>query len=136
MKVIKKNICYVIIILVGLVDIIYGLYTWYQKEDFINQAKTTTGTIYSISNNKKDRLLYINYYIQGEKYEGMIVTTNKAIQISDSIKIYYDKDNPNKISNGEIKHVEYLMIVLGIIFVFLGLLLTIYHRKKEIEKKE
>lgn len=136
MKIIKKNICYIIIIFVGLVDIVYGIYTWHQKEEFINQAKTTTGTIYSISNNKNDRLLYINYYVQGEKYDGIIVTTNKEIELSDSIKIYYDKDNPNQISDGEIKHFEYIMIVLGIIFVFIGFLLTIHNRKKEIEKKE
>lgn len=121
MKKIKKYGCFIFIIVIGLLDIIYGVYIYKQKEDFIKNSKVTKGYIYSISNNNsKNKALYINYYINNQKYEGIIMTSKKNIEISEPITIYYDELNPKKISSSEVKHPEIIIIILGFVFTILG----------------
>ncbi len=121
MKKIKKYSWYIIIIIVGVIDCIFGFVKLYQKFDFIAKAKKTTADIYEISNNKKNRVLYFYYYVDGERYQGMTVTMNKDIDLSDQITIYYDKSDPSIISSDEIAYFEYYAIILGGIFILLGI---------------
>ncbi|MCI8347701.1 MAG: hypothetical protein HFJ12_07150 [Bacilli bacterium] len=130
MNKIKEYSCFVIIIIVGVIDLFYGVYHWYLKDSFINQAKTATGYIDMISNHKSKRLLHIHYYVNDHKYNGVIITKNKKIKISDSISIFYDVKNPKKISNGELQYLEGFIIALGILIILLGFLLIFRNYKK------
>ena len=87
-----------------------------------------------ISNNKNNTLLYINYYVHSKKYNGIIVTEKEHIKISDKLMIYYDKNNPTKISDGIVKHTEYILIILGLVIVLVAIFLF-FNCKKEIEKE-
>lgn len=134
MNKVKEYGYFVIIIIVGVIDLFYGVYHWYLKDSFISHAKTTTGYIDMISDHKSKRLLHIHYYVRDQKYTSVIVTKNKEIKISDSISIFYDVKDPKKISNGELLHLEKFVILLGIFLIILGILLIFRNYKKEIEK--
>ena len=56
------------------------------------------------------------------------------IKISDKLMIYYDKNNPTKISDGIVKHNEYILIILGLVIVLVAIFLF-FNCKKEIEKE-
>lgn len=120
MRKIKKYGFLVVIIIVGILDLCYGVFTWYQKQSFMNHAKETTGHIYSISYHKKNSVAYIYYNIEGKRYDQLIVIHDLEVEINDSIKVYYDPKNPTKISSGEEAHMEIMIIVLGMLSLLLG----------------
>lgn len=136
MRRIKKYKYCLIIILVGLFDIVLGLHIYNKKMNFINTAGKTEGVIYTISKNRKNTLLYVNYYINSKKFDGIIVTEKKNIKISDNILIYYDRKNPTKISDGNVEHNEYILFFLGVMSIFLSLFLILSNHKKQIEKEK
>lgn len=121
---------FVVIIIVGMIDLFYGVYHWYLKDSFMNHARPTTGYIDMVSKHKNKRLLHIHYYVNDHKYENVIITKNKKIKISNSISVFYDVNDPKRISNGEWDNVEGFIIVLGFLIVLLGFLLIFRNYKK------
>lgn len=135
MKKIKKYGCFVIIVIVGLIDIIYGVFVYRQKERFIINSKVTNGYIYSITNNKNNKVLYINYFVNKKKYEGIIMTSKNDVDISKPITIYYDELNPKKISSKEIRHPEAVIIILGFFITIIGFNFIIPNYRKKLKNK-
>lgn len=134
MKHLKKYKYCLVIVLIGLIDIICAMCIYNKKMNFINNAGKTEGVIYTISNNENNTLLYVNYYVHSKKYNGIIVTEKEHIKISDKLTIYYDKNNPTKISDGIVKHNEYILIILGLVIILIAIFLF-FNCKKEIEKE-
>lgn len=129
----KKNfnyICYVIIILVGLFDILYGLNYTISQYNFINSATKTTANIYQTTNRKDGKqVLYINYYVNDKKYDGVLVLTGEKTNKS-TITIYYDKNNPLKLTSNEIDKSGVFIIILGLLFSLIGSIFLIQDYSK------
>lgn len=117
MKHLKRYKYCLVIVLIGLIDIICAMCIYNKKMNFINNAGKTEGVIYTISNNKNNTLLYVNYYVHSKKYNGIIVTEKEHIKISDGI----------------VKHNEYILIILGLVIILIAIFLF-FNCKKEIEK--
>lgn len=135
MKKFKQYGYYIIIIIVGFLDLVYGLFLFNQKTNLINNSKETDGYIDMVVNNKKNVVLHVHYFIDEQQYEGAVVTSKKNIPKDYKIKIYYNKDKPTEIRSEEINHYEYFIIILGFLFIILGLFLSVKNYKKQIEKK-
>lgn len=125
MKKILNYICCIIIILVGLFDILYGVNYRINQYNFIKSAAKTTANIYQTTNRDDGKqVLYINYYVNGKKYDGIIILTDEKINES-VIDIYYDKINPLDFTSGKIDTSHIFIIVMGSVFFLIGSILLI-----------
>lgn len=119
-------IYYFIIIIVGILDIFYGIYFEYMQYQFKKDSIKTDAYIYAIVNrNDKRRVLYINFTVENKEYDGILLSDDLDIEISDKIKIYYDQNNPKKFTDGKVSKNGYFIILLGIIFSSIGFSLFI-----------
>lgn len=108
-----------IILIIGIVFIFFGNKLIKKEYQFKKDAGTTVARIYqnTISNNKQ--VLYINYLVDGEEYNG-VISSYKKNRYGSRIKIYYDKKNPTKYTIGNINYAGYLFIFLGIVLIIIS----------------
>ena len=118
-------ICSIIIIIVGLIDIIYGINFEYSKYKFIKDALKEKATIYEIVKNTNNNVIYIKYYINNKQYDNFIVSNNKKYIIGKTITIYYSKSDYTKITDGSINKNGYYIIILGLLINLFGIYLFI-----------
>ena len=124
----KKNInliWYIIVIIVGLIDIIYGINFEYSKYRFKNNALKEKAIIYQIVKNSNNNVIYIKYYINNKQYDNFLVSNNKQYVIGKTIIIYCSKSNYIKITDGSINKNGYYIIILGLLIDLFGIHLII-----------
>lgn len=74
MKKIFNYSCFIIIFLIGIVDICYGINYESKQDKFLKNANKVVASIYETKNNEDgSQVLYINYYVNGKKYDNMLV---------------------------------------------------------------
>lgn len=110
----NENKYFIIILIVAIIDISYGIIFQVNKYNYKKNTKEIVANIHQITKNKNTNTLYIDYYIDEQPYNGVITTTNKTITIDDRLRIYYQKDNPKKFTDGTISNSGYYIILIGV----------------------
>lgn len=125
MKKILNYSCFIIIFLIGIVDICYGINYESKQDKFLKNADKVVANIYETKNNEDgSQVLYINYYVNGKKYDNMLVVEKKFTNKS-SIEIFYSKKNPLNIKINQIDKKECYIIYIGIGTIFFNIILLI-----------
>ena len=125
MKKILNYSCFIIIFLIGIVDICYGINYESKQDKFLKNADKVVAIIYETKNNEDgSQVLYINYYVNGKKYDNMLVVEKKFTNKS-SIEIFYSKKNPLNIKINQIDKKECYIIYIGIGTIFFNIILLI-----------
>lgn len=117
--------CFIIVFLIGIIDICYGINYKSKQDEFLKNANKVVASIYETKNNEDgSQVLYINYYIEGKKYDNMLVVEKKFTNKS-SIEIFYSKKNPLNIKINQIDKKECYIIYIGIGTIFFNIILLI-----------
>lgn len=117
--------CFIIVFLIGIIDICYGINYESKQDKFLKNANKVVASIYETKNNEDgSQVLYINYYIEGKKYDNMLVVEKKFTNKS-SIEIFYSKKNPLNIKINQIDKKECYIIYIGIGTIFFNIILLI-----------
>lgn len=132
MKKIFNYSCYIIIVLIGIFDILYGINYEIKQYQFLKKSKKTTANIYQTTNRDDGKqVLYINFYVDNKKYDGVLLVLKEQATSKSTIEIYYDKNNPVKFTTCEINNSGYFIMAFGIIFILLDIIVFL----KECSKK-
>ena len=133
-----ENLVWIIFFSLGVVFILVGLIIYLCFFNYQNKIETT-GTITKISayrnDNDSDYDVYVSYNVNGKDYENILNGYASNFYEGKKIKIYYDKDNPNKIG---MKSLDLLFLIfpsIGLIFLIIGGLgIFVKVKKKRLEK--
>lgn len=128
--------CFIIVFLIGIVDICYGINYESRQDNFFKNANKVVASIYETKNNEDgSQVLYINYYIKGKEYDNILVLEKGKNTNKSSIEIYYAKDNPLNIMINNVDNKGSFIIAVGIIALVLDtcLIVKIYIEKRNKE---
>lgn len=134
------NLIWIIFANLGIIIIIVGVIVKNTIYNYDNKIETT-GIITEISyhrdiDDNREYDVYVSYTVEGKKYETKLNGYSSNFYEGKEIKIYYDKDNPNKIG---MKSLELLFLIfpgIGTIFLIIGVIgISIKLNKKRWEKK-
>lgn len=121
-------IAIIILSFMAIIFIVIGVVLKINNDKFMATAEKTTGTIteievYYTRDSDGDRVrkhrVYVEYTVDGEKYENRLDSYNSAMRVGGSVTVYYDPQNPTDISSGDASIVTIIMICVG------GLLLVV-----------
>ena len=134
------NLIWIIFANLGIIIIIVGVIVKNTIYNYDNKIEIT-GIITEISyhrdiDDNREYDVYVSYTVEGKKYETKLNGYSSNFYEGKEIKIYYDKDNPNKIG---MKSLELLFLIfpgIGTIFLIIGVIgISIKLNKKRWEKK-
>lgn len=114
---IKSNLHLIIISIVAVILISYGIIYHINMIKDKNNSIIVDAKIYQISINNNIKTLYISYEVYNKTYKGVLNTQDKNITISSKIKIYCNKNNPSKFTNGTIPKYGLYLIIMGILIL-------------------
>lgn len=116
-----SNLYIIIVFIVGVFDIIYGVSFELQQYKNKRESIKTDAYIYAVvTREDKKKILYVNYDINNQTYDNILLTNDKYKKIGSNITIFYNKKNPTKITDGTISKNGYFIIVIGFICCVLG----------------
>ena len=128
--------CFIIVFLIGIVDICYGITYESRQDNFFKNANKVVASIYETKNNEDgSQVLYINYYIKGKKYDNILVLEKGKNTNKSSIEILYSKNDPLNIMINQVDNEGYFIIFIGIIALTLDTCLIIKHYVESQSKK-
>jgi len=122
--------------LVGLIIIVVGAAITISNQYFLRTAVEATAVItdiYTTRNSDGDTLytVYVRFYVNDDEYVGQLGVWHSGMAIGQSVKIYYDPDNPYRFRS-EIGIVLIVSLLLfGSIFLLVSFILF-YRMKKRI----
>lgn len=106
-----------IFFVIGCVLIIIGLNMYFNMFNKENKIETR-GTITDIDS---DNIVYVAYNVDGVEYKSQLEGYSDFFYEGKKIKIYYDKNNPNKIDS---KALDTILVacfgIFGIVFSIIG----------------
>lgn len=124
-----KNIAFIIGLLLFTMSFVFtliGVGCLVSKNQFMKTAKSTEAKIVDITieqyrssrgKHNSDYDAWVEYYVDGEKYEQKLNEYSSSMYIGQNMEIFYDPENPNKIMRDS--------YVLEIVFISVGGLLVI-----------
>lgn len=127
LKKIKNNLYLIIISIVAVILICYGAVYHINLIKDKNNSIIVAAEIYQISINDSVKTLYISYEVYNKTYKGVLNTQDKNININSKIKVYCNKSNPSKFTNGIIPKYGLYLIIMGIIILTIEI---VYIKKK------
>lgn len=133
------NLFCAIFLIVGIVFVVFGIFSQISTSKFLKTAVKTNATITNIIVSRdSDGDLYhnvsVSFVADGKVYEGTLNEYNSNMYVGGSTTIYYNPDNPdNFIGNGG-KSFNYIFIVLGFAFISVAILVMYRFAKKKQEK--
>ena len=133
----KEKLVWIIFSIIGAIFLIIGLVLFQNVFDYKNKIDIM-GTITEIvtSENNENHKVYVSYTVDGKKYESELNGYSSNFYEGKEIKIYYDKDNPNKIG---MKSLDLLFLIfpsLGLVFLIIGGIgMLVKINKKKLEKR-
>ena len=125
--------CFIIVFLIGIVDICYGINYESRQDNFFKNANKVVASIYETKNNEDgSQVLYINYYIEGKKYNNILALRDYKNTNKSSIEILYSKSDPLNITINQVDNEGYFIIFIGIIALTLDtcLIIKLYAESK------
>ena len=130
----------VVIALFGLVFLVCGLFLMISYIHFIRTANETTGVIVSITTyyDSDDDLryrVYVRYSVDGREYDGEYGSYHTGMIEGQSVKIYYDPDNPRHIQSKGSFITGFVFVLFSVVFGSVGLIPLILTKKAKSKKK-
>ena len=120
-KIELSNLYIIIIFIIGIFDIIYGInFELNQYKDKKESIKTNAYIYAIVAREDKKRILYVNYDVAGKTYDNILLTSNKTKEIGSNINIFYNQNNPTKITDGTVSKNGYFIIIIGSVCCVLG----------------
>lgn len=113
LRIIKNNLHLIIISIVAVFLICYGIVYHVNLIKEKNNSIVVAASIYQISINDNINTLYISYEVHNKTYKGVLNTQDKNITISSKIKVYCNKSNPSKFTDGIIPKYGLYLIIIG-----------------------
>lgn len=134
-----ENLAWIIFTIVGTVFVAIGIILFGSVFDYTNKIETTgiiTRISLSGSSENDSNKVYVSYVAEGNEYESTLSGYSSSFYEGKEIKIYYDKDNPNKIG---MKSLDLLFLIfpgLGLISLIIGVTgISAKSRGKKSEKR-
>lgn len=127
---IKSNLHLIIIFIVSVILISYGIVYHLNMINDKNNSVIVDAKIYQISTNNNIKTLYISYKVYNKTYKGILNTKDKNITMSSKIKIYCNKNNPTKFTNGTIPKYGLYLIIIGILVLIIDIFSYIKNKLK------
>lgn len=125
----------------GIITIAIGIYLFYSENEFrktnIKKEATITSIRQSIdSNGDVTYHVYIEFWVDGNYYEGRLNTYSSDMYVGAQQTIYYDPENPNNFRAEISSWIYLLLLFMGVIFFFIGSLFFFFllHNKKRKQK--
>lgn len=127
-KKISNTLIFFSILLVAILNIIYG--TVFQVKTIKTKENSikTTASIHQLTTNKDTMTAYIHYKIKDKEYTGVYLSKDMNLTVNDRITIYCNPNNANQFTDGTINSYGYDIILLGITFILIDLYL--FRKKK------
>ncbi len=135
-----KNLTWIIFTSIGAIFVIIGLFVFVNIFNYENKVDTI-GTITEISsyggtNRNRNHEVYVAYTVEGKQYESRLNGYSSSFYEGKEIKIYYDKDNPNKIGMKSLNLLFLIFPGIGLIFLIIGLAgILVKANKRKLEKR-
>ena len=136
-----ENWVWIIFFIIGIVFVIIGLIISTKNIFNYENKVATTGIITQISlyrNHSGNRSYQVNvlYNVEGKEYESILNGYVSSFYKGKEIDIYYDKDNPSKISSKSLDLVFLIFPGIGLIFVTIGGIgILVKTKKKKLKNK-
>ncbi len=138
----------IILTLVSAAFIIVGIVGSVSTDNFTGKAEKTYAKVTDIDSqrdiittNKRHKTkykytVYVDFTVYGKTYNHIkLGTYNSPMGLGEHIEIYYDPDDPNRISDGK-KSSNYVSICTGVIMFIVAIFVFIKKRKEEMEDWE
>ena len=124
---------------VGIILIIFGFIMYNFRSDTMLE---TTGTITSVvddttEKNKPEYDISFTYAVNGKTYEGTFENLPGDYIVGNEIKVYYDTENPEKITNSKMSGAAALAVIgAGAASILLGILMSVkaFRKSKELDQ--
>lgn len=140
---IPSNFILIILTLVSAAFIIVGIVGSVSTDNFTGKAEKTYAEVTDIDSqrdiittskrHKTKYVVYVDFMADGITYNHVkLGTYNSPMGLGEHIEIYYDPDNPNRISDGK-KSSNYVSICTGVIMFIIAIFVFIKKRKEEME---
>ena len=138
-----ENLIWIVFTIIGITFTIIGLVVSVNVFNYTNKVDTigviTEISSYKNADNERKREVYVSYTVEGKKYESIINVYFSSFYKGKEVKIYYDKDNPNKIGMKSGDLIFLIFPGMGLIFLIIGgtgILVKINKKRLERRLKE
>ena len=130
-----ENLMWICFISLGIILVIGGLILYFVIFNYENKVDTigkiSKVALYRDMNDNQKYEVYVLYSVDGEQHESKLNGYSSQFYEGKEIKMYYDKDNPDKIG---MKSLDLLFLIIpgiGIIFLIIGGIGIIVNVKKK-----
>lgn len=127
---------------VGIFMIIFGvIMSGFKTDKFLETTGKVTGVEEHIEYvDSKQQTVYdvsFTYTADGKTYEGRFDNLGKAPKVGDDVKVYYDPENPERITNSKMDFLAPILIGVGALAIVGGVVLTVkaFKKSKELDAK-
>lgn len=130
-----------VFLIFGVLFSVFGAFSYVSEQDFKKTALTTNGTIYDIvsysdSDGDTSYDVYVEFYVDGQLYNGKLNYYYSSMDEGDSLTIYYNPEDPSDFVGDGSSTGLILFVVLGGIFGLVGVgMITSQVIKKTKRKK-
>lgn len=113
-----------IVMLVGCVLLFWGLGKSVHNKLFLRKAETVQGVVTDVDRYDSTYNVYVTYEVNGKSYTGLYHDDEMGDIKGDKVTVYYDPENPKKITDGRTlpEYVVFLVGVGGAMFLIGGYL--------------
>ncbi len=136
----------IILTLVSAAFIIVGIVGSVSTDNFTGKAEKTYAEVTDIDSqrdiittskkNNTKYTVYVDYMVYGKTYSHIkLGTYNSPMGLGEYVEIYYDPDDPTRISDGK-KSSNYVSICTGIVLFIVAVFVFIKKRKDEMDELE
>jgi len=132
-----EKVIMTVFILIGLIFIISGVLIFKASENFKKNGIETTAVITDIVRYNDESSVYIKYIVNDKEYNQKLNYYTSNMHIGQTLKIYYDSDNPNRIQStgGTVVLVAVFGGIGGVFFLIGIIVLGVNVRRKKLNKR-
>lgn len=112
--------------IIGVVFAAIGVMMHVHNTNFKENALTTNGTIidirtYTDSDGDTSHDVFVEYYVDGVLYDGELNYYTSSMEEGDSVKIYYDPNNPGDFIGEDSTVGLIIFVIIGSVFALIGI---------------
>lgn len=133
-----------LLLFVGIIFATAGIYFYNADSDFKKNAESTEATIEDIDisysydsdgERKKDYNVYVEFIVDGKKYEGYLNDYNSSMRVGDTTKVYYDPLNPANFKGSSDSVVAIIFIIVGLGLTIIGVVIMLVNVVISVRRK-
>jgi len=125
--------------IVGIAFLVAGMVSFSFINNFKENAIEHTAIITDIHRNRgadsDETTVYVEYFVEGKKYEQQLDFYSSGMSVGDEVKIYYNPDNPNKIQSDSTIIFSIMFLGMGGLFFSIAFILVLGKVKEKANKR-